>query len=219
MRFLEFLHGRVEALEQVLESANSVLACYAGPDMGEGTGLAGELLDLASTTYRNLGMTTAANEILTLATKVQQARSGIDPRNGLRVAVHRREMQQAVCFEAVREACTRWRLDHDRAQRLIEQLRERLMPLVEYAFDARLVPKPRAGLAPSQAQLEAVWRSLLDDVKAGPAARQVSMSASVADIQIVLGDLVDVIWANQAPDEARTGVDQAGDEPHRVVVL
>lgn len=198
MQFRHFLHGVVQALEDVLDSANAVLDQYSDRDVGDGTALAEDLLARATTTYKDLGMSQAENEMRTLRTKLQQARAGVDPRSGLHVPVRRRQMQQAISFEVVREACSRWRLDHAHAVQLIDQLRDRMRPLIEFSLEAGLLGDPRVSPPPTQAQLEGIWRALTDDAQAGPAARQVTMTASLADIQVVFRDLVDAIWAAQA---------------------
>ena len=114
---------------------------------------------------------------------------GVDPVTLERVATHRREMQRGVALRVLTASAERLRADYDGAERQLAAARERLLPLVLYSLQKGYVVLDPEGKY-SQADLDALWESLLDDPESQVAARQVALTVVASDILILLNDLL-----------------------------
>jgi hypothetical protein len=186
-----FLHQRRTELHRLLQSGDEALrACTArAPDL---IAVVFAHVGDAGASYEGLSMPDATNHMLGLAAQAAEARDGIDPFTRERVAVRRREMQRTVSLVVLLDSGQRLRADWAEADRLIEELRERLVPLALFAVQRSMVSR-HVGRDLTQAELEVVWKALCNDPESQPVARQVSTSAGPADIVLVLGELLESI--------------------------
>jgi len=184
-----FLHLRMQRIEGLLQSADAALRASAERSLSAVDAAAAHLAE-AGSTYDELGIPDAANQMIELSAQMAEARSGINPLTLERVATRRREMERTVALYAVQTSSTRLRSDYSDVRRSLEALREGLSPLALYAIQQGMVPTtPDRSL--TQEELEAVWQALRDDPESRPATRQVLANAARTDVLLVLGDLLD----------------------------
>ncbi|MEO3814131.1 hypothetical protein ABGB17_34470 [Sphaerisporangium sp. B11E5] len=183
-----FLHERLRRYEELLELSNDAFRAYSALDLGLGDAVL-RFLDGASSGYQAIGAAGGENDMLALKAQFVSARAGVHPLTFERVTQRRRETERAMALHVLVRGAERLRGDHAEVQRTLAETRDQLLPLLAY-----LAQKGVLSLAPgrprTQPELEHVWRSLLDDPEAGPAARRIALSLNPADILLMLADLL-----------------------------
>jgi hypothetical protein len=183
-----FLHQRLHRLEELLQSADSALRASSShdPDLLD---LAAAHLGDAGAVYAQLGISDAENQMVALAAQVAGASDGVNPLTLERVSSRRREMQRIVVLHVLQVSSERLRGDYADVRRSLELLRDRLTPLALYALQRGLV-LPAPGSEPTQADLETLWQALTDDPESRQATQQIAISATSADVLLMLGELL-----------------------------
>jgi hypothetical protein len=185
-----FLHERLQRVERLLAASSDALRAYNEHDLQTAT-IVGDLLAEAGETYRVMGRAEAENEMLALKAQLTSARRGVDPVTLERAATRRRELERSVALRALLASGERLRADHDQIRQRLQETREQLGPMVVYALQKGLISLGQ-GVA-SQADLEQLWRSLLDDPESQAAARHLGMSVVTFDLLLLLADLLEAV--------------------------
>ena len=183
-----FVHERLQALQRLLARSSEVLAKYNRLDLDLAAALT-DFLDEAVAVCRALGR--ASNENLLLALKAQfvSAQQGIHPVTLERVSGHRRELQRAIALQVLQRSAELLRADIARDSQALDEGRGQLRTIVLLAIRDGLLPL-QARRPPSQRQLDALWRHLLQAPDIQLAARQVALQLGVYDIQLLLAELI-----------------------------
>jgi hypothetical protein len=116
-----------------------------------------------------MGRAEAENEMLALKAQLTSAHRGVNPLTSERVTSRRRELERSVALRGLLMSIERLRTDVSQLRQRLQETCEQLAPLAVYAIQKGLVTLGDDG--PSQAQLEELWRSLLDDPESQLAAR------------------------------------------------
>lgn len=183
-----FLHDRQARYEGLLESSSAALRAYSDRDFGTAEAVH-SFLDGAAREYRALGVPSGENELVALLAQFTSAREGVDPLTSERVTVRRREMERGVALRVLQIAAERIRRDHAEVRARLERTREQLSPLVVHALGSGfLTPDPEGTI--TQADLEQMWRRLLNDPDTASTARLVAMDVAAADVLLLLADLL-----------------------------
>lgn len=186
---LPFVHDRLRATEALLAASSDVLAKHNRLDLDLAPALTA-FLDQAIASYRALNRTSGENQLLVLQAEFVSASQGVNPLTLERVTSHRREMQRAIALRVLQRSAEQLRADLERDAKLLAEAGAQLRPIVLAAMQKGLV-RLRPGKAMTQAQLDRLWRALLNEPDLALAARQVAMQVSVYDIQLLLADLID----------------------------
>jgi hypothetical protein len=186
-----FLHERLHRFERLLEASNTALRAYNDLDLGI-SDIVGSFLEGAAAEYHTVGTAEAENDMLALRAQLASAHRGIDPFTTERVTTRRREMERAVALRVLLRSSERLREDCDGVRQQLAATREQLVPIVLYALQKGFLPAEPDRAVP-QDEIEAAWRSLLDDPESQAAARHLAMNASTFDIVLLLGDLLDAV--------------------------
>jgi hypothetical protein len=182
-----FLHERVRRFDQLLSAASAALRAYNDLDLETASIVAGVLAE-TSAAYQAMGDTAAENEMLGLQAQLASARRGLDPMT-LERTTRRRELERAVALRVLLIGGERLRSDHGRLQQRLRETREQLAPMVVHALQKGLASA--TGPMPTQADLEHLWRALLDDPEAQASARHLAMSVGTHDLLLLLADLLE----------------------------
>lgn len=186
---LPFLHERLRATEALLAVSSKVLAKHNRLDLDLAPALTA-FLDQTIAAYRALNRTSAENQLLALQAEHVSASQGVNPLTLERVTSHRREMQRAIALRVLQRSAEQLRADLERDAKLLADAAAQLRPILLAAMQKGLV-RPRVGKPMSQAQLDRLWRAVLNEPDLSLPARQVAMQVSVYDIQLLLADLID----------------------------
>jgi hypothetical protein len=181
-----FLNERVRRFDQLLSAASAALRAYNDLDL-ETAGIVAGVLAETSAAYQAMGDAAAENEMLALQAQLTSARRGVDPMT-LERATRRRELERAVALRVLLVSGERLRSDHVQLQRRLRETREQLAPIVVYALQKGLASV--TDQTPTQADLEHLWRALLDDPESQASARHLAMSVASHDLLLLLADLL-----------------------------
>lgn len=183
-----FLHDRLRRLSLLIDRANAVLARFNSGDLGLAEALT-DLLDEAIASYHALGRSREENELLVWKAQWTSARQGVDPLRHERVIGHRRALERAIALHVLQSSARRLRDDAARDEAALSEAQTQLQPIVLLALQRSLLTP--AEIAANGPQLPGrLWRSVLDDMDLSPAARQVAMRIHLADIELLLAELL-----------------------------
>jgi hypothetical protein len=185
-----FLHDRLQRYERLLDASSDAFRAFNDHDLRTATIIDG-VLTQAGEAYRAMGRAEAENEMLALKAQLTSAHRGVNPLTSERVTSRRRELERSVALRALLMSSERLRTDVSQLRQRLQETREQLAPMAVYAMQKGLVTLGDDG--PSQAQLEELWRSLLDDPESQLAARHLGMSVASYDIVLLLADLLDAL--------------------------
>ncbi len=202
-----FLHDRQRRLEERLAASSAALRAYLAldPTMGEHVL---SFLDRTAGEYRTMGDPDAENEILALEAQLAAARGGLNPITLQQVTRHRRENERAIGLQALLASAARLRTDLSGTRQQLDEAQERLLPMVSVGLQKGLLSPSPTGQY-QQAELEAAWQSLVDDPGLRASAQQLAMDVTVADILLLLADLLAAL--HSAPGGRRAAHPDDGD--------
>lgn len=207
-----FLHDRQRRLEERLADSSAALQAYLALNVAMPESVLG-FLDRTAAQYRALGDPDAENEMLALEAQLSAAHRGLNTETLELVPRGRREYERAVALQVLLAGAARLRTDLVRTGQLIDQAQERLSPIVCIGLQKGLL-SPSASGQYRQAELEAAWQSLLGDPDLRAPAQQLAMGVTVADILLLLADLLTAVrpapGGTHADSPRRGGDEEAG---------
>ena len=180
-----FLHARLAKWRSLLDQSNATLVKYNRLDLDLAPALTA-YLDRAVETYKGLQRSEGENRLLAAKARFVTALQGIDPLRYEPVSTRRRSMQRTVALHVLQEASAQVRDDHRADRELLEIALEELRPSVLTALERGWIP----ALPLDQARLEELWRRLLREPETRPATRPLELRLNVADILLLLEELV-----------------------------
>ena len=184
---LPFLHDRLTRYAALLESSSAAMTAYAANDAGYAVAVADHLAATAAA-YESMGSSDAENAVRASGAELEAARRGVDVGTGVRVETRRREFERSAALRVLLATAQRLRDDHGQARSTLDEAREQLGPVVVFALDHGLMP---AGFgAPTQDELEKLWRAILLRPESRGTAQVLAMRLSQPDILLLLGDLL-----------------------------
>jgi hypothetical protein len=184
-----FIHERIQRFDQLLSTASAALRAYNDAEL-ESANVVAALLAETSVAYGAMGDAAAENEMLGLQAQLVSARRGVNPMTLERVT-RRRELERAAALRVLLVSGERLRADQDQLRRRLRDAREQLAPMVVYSLQKGLTSVN--GQPPTQADLEHLWRALLDDPESQASARHLAMSVSTHDLLLLLADLLESV--------------------------
>lgn len=185
---LPFLHARHQQLVQLLEQATALFQRFQQRDLG----LEAELdawLARSAGVLKSLSLPAAENECASLRGQWAAAREGIDPFRREAVETQRRALRRLVALHVLDSLAQRLRELLAHCEATLAQGRAQLQPIVLAALNAGIVDEDTLRGQDAQ-RVEALWRRLLADAGAAPAARQVALSQALPDIVLLIEDLL-----------------------------
>lgn len=178
----------METYGAALESSAAALKAYMAHEL-DLVPIALDFLGATAAAYRTLGVIDAENEMLALRAQLVSAHGGVNPRTLERVARHRRELERTITLSVLQASADRLRDDYASTRDALAQAREQLLPIVAYALGKGLIPADPGHEYTAQ-ELEELWQVIIADPEIQPSARQLGMRYSLADIVVILGDLL-----------------------------
>lgn len=185
---LPFLHHRAAQLDGLLASANAALVRYNALALDLDAALVAHL-EQSVTTYRDLGLSVAENEMLCLRAQYASARQGVHPLTLEHRTTHRRALERAIAQHVLGAGSELIRGDLTRIRAQLDEGTGQLRAIVLGAL-ARGLILPADLPLPDQAAVDAFWEKVKADPDLALAARQVTLNLHALDIRLLLLDLV-----------------------------
>lgn len=184
-----FLHGRIQRFEQLLEVGNRLLRQYNDADPALSAGLL-LFLGQAASSYHSIGRQDIEGRILALQAEFITARRGIDPATLQRAVGRRRELENTTAFKVLQVINEQLRNDLQQDEKSLQEGRALLSQLVLVGLQRRLLSVPvQAKRHYRQAEVEVFWRTMLADAEIGLAAQRVALQLNQHDIALLLQEM------------------------------
>jgi hypothetical protein len=184
-----FLHGRIQRFEQLLEAGNRLLHHYNDADPALSAGLL-LFLPQAAGSYRSIGRQDIEGRILALQAEFITARRGIDPATLQRAVGRRRELENTTAFKVLQVIGEQLRNDLQQDEKYLQEGRVLLSQLMLVALQRRLLSVPvQAKRHYLQAEVDVFWHTMLADAEIGLAAQRVALMLNQHDIALLLQEM------------------------------
>lgn len=204
-----FLHARLQKLTQLLRHSSDLVARHNRGDPALAESLL-DFLDRSAGVCRGLGLHEFEARAVELKAHCLMARRGIDPATLEKHATRRRELEAKTVFRVLMTVSEQLRAAVEQDRQALASAETLLRPLMLAGLQRGIVVAPSPGSrVPAQAGLDALWRHMLADPDLGLAAKQLAMTASLADVVLLLGDLLSAT----APAPRRTRAKPPADPP------